>query len=135
MKERASAQMEEAIKTSRHACECGRDNAHTAFVTCGCGRRIPLRFAYRCYYCFEYFCEDCAAIHYGKTREQYRAEKNMAICVDNSNTWRNVLTVGKEYEILRTYDDPYAGYPMVEVLCDDGKIRPYQANRFDKREA
>jgi len=55
----------------------------------------------------------------------------IAICKDNSYTWRNVLTVNKEYEVIKEYDDPYAGYSMIEIKCDDEKIRPYRANRFD----
>jgi hypothetical protein len=52
------------------------------------------------------------------------------ICKDNSHTWRNALTVGHEYNAIKQYNDPYAGYPMVEVECDDGEIRSYRADRF-----
>lgn len=55
------------------------------------------------------------------------------VCRDNSHTWRNVLTIGKEYEALRLYNDPHVGYPMVEIKCDDGEIRTYRANRFDRK--
>ena len=44
-------------------------------VTCHCGKRQPLRFMYKCYYCEEYLCEDCAPEHFGKTRERYEADK------------------------------------------------------------
>jgi hypothetical protein len=44
-------------------------------VRCFCGKNVLLKEAYKCYYCEEYFCEDCAAIHFGKTREQYEADK------------------------------------------------------------
>lgn len=44
-------------------------------VTCGCGLTMPLRFAYRCLYCGEYYCMACAERHFGKTREEYSAEK------------------------------------------------------------
>jgi len=44
-------------------------------VTCRCGRKIPLRFAFKCFYCGKYFCDFCAAIHFGKTREKYEADK------------------------------------------------------------
>ena len=51
-------------------------------------------------------------------------------CIDNSHTWRNVLTLQKEYEIIESFEDPYAGYEMVKVLCNDDKVRTYRANRF-----
>jgi hypothetical protein len=54
-----------------------------------------------------------------------------AKCIDNSHTWRNALTIDKEYKIVKLYDDPYAGYPMIEIVCDDGILRPYRANRFN----
>lgn len=53
-----------------------------------------------------------------------------AICKDNSHTWRNVLILDKEYEVIKEYNDPNAGYPMIEVMCEDGEIRPYRKNRF-----
>jgi predicted nucleic acid binding AN1-type Zn finger protein len=44
-------------------------------VTCKCGQTMPLRFAYKCLYCGEYFCQSCAEEHFGKTLEEYRKEK------------------------------------------------------------
>jgi len=44
-------------------------------VTCGCGLCMPLRFAYRCLYCGEFYCMNCAEIHFGKTRKEYNEEK------------------------------------------------------------
>lgn len=44
-------------------------------VTCGCGLRLPLRFAYRCLYCGEFYCQSCAEEHFGKTREEYFKKK------------------------------------------------------------
>lgn len=46
-------------------------------ITCGCGARVPLRFMYRCYYCFEYFCESCAPMHFGATRDEYEKNKEL----------------------------------------------------------
>ena len=54
----------------------------------------------------------------------------VATCIDNSYTWRVSLTVNKEYKVIRMFSDPHAGYPMVEVECDDKEIRPYRADRF-----
>ena len=53
-----------------------------------------------------------------------------AICKDDSYTFRNMLTIGKEYEVLKSYNDSDAGYLMVVVECDNGDIRTYRANRF-----
>ena len=44
-------------------------------VTCECGLNMPLRFAFRCLYCGQWYCTTCAEIHFGKTREQYNKEK------------------------------------------------------------
>lgn len=48
---------------------------NNAMITCGCGRNIPVRFAYQCLYCREWFCQADAEAHFGKTVEQYKAEK------------------------------------------------------------
>lgn len=45
-------------------------------VTCQCGKKAPMRFMFRCYYCGVFFCFMCAAIHFGKTREEHYAEKS-----------------------------------------------------------
>jgi hypothetical protein len=57
--ERARRQFREAI--SQRAGE-------TAYVMCGCAIRTPLRSAFRCLYCEEYFCNGCAEIHLGERR-------------------------------------------------------------------
>jgi hypothetical protein len=52
-------------------------------VTCGCGLKLPLRFAYKCLYCGEFYCQTCAEEHFGKTREEYFKDKesnNVGIC-------------------------------------------------------
>ncbi len=46
-------------------------------ILCGCKHTIPLRFMYRCYFCGQYFCESCAPIHFGKTREEYHCGLKM----------------------------------------------------------
>lgn len=47
----------------------------TPEVTCGCGLKMPLRYAFKCLYCHEFYCEACAEIHFGKTRSQYYTDK------------------------------------------------------------
>lgn len=49
--------------------------AHFALrVTCGgCGQKVRLWRAYRCYYCGIYFCEQCAAVHFGGERPKLLA--------------------------------------------------------------
>ena len=39
-------------------------SGETAYVTCGCAIRTPLRAAFRCLYCEEYFCNGCAELHF-----------------------------------------------------------------------
>lgn len=53
-----------------------------------------------------------------------------AICKDNSYTWRSSLTIGKAYEVVKQYTDEYTGEPGIEIICDDGVLRPYRAERF-----
>lgn len=46
-----------------------------ATITCRCGWERAVLEMYRCLYCGEWLCEVCAEAHFGKTREQYRAER------------------------------------------------------------
>ena len=39
-----------------------------------CGKRVPMMYAHKCLYCSFWFCTKCAEIHFGKTREQHKAE-------------------------------------------------------------
>jgi hypothetical protein len=57
----------------------------------------------------------------------------IAICIDNSHTWRSVLTLSKQYNVLELFDDSYAGYQMVKIICDDGEMRTYRGDRFKLR--
>ena len=54
-----------------------------------------------------------------------------AKCKDDTHTWRNMLTIDKEYEVIRLFDDPYAGYPMIEIKDNNGELAIYRANRFN----
>ncbi len=53
-----------------------RQQAKKGSVECECERVIPLRFVYRCLYCGIWLCQECAEIHFGKTREQYLNERS-----------------------------------------------------------
>lgn len=44
-------------------------------IECECDRSIPIRFMFRCLYCGIWLCQSCAEIHFGKTRDQYNAER------------------------------------------------------------
>lgn len=44
-------------------------------VTFRCGLKMPLRFAFKCLYCGEFYCQSCAEDHFGKTRAQWIADK------------------------------------------------------------
>lgn len=54
----------------------------------------------------------------------------IAICQDNHHTWRSSLTLHKEYEVLRYFNGPITGEPMIEIKCDDDVVREYIAERF-----
>ena len=64
-------------------------------VTCGCGLKLPLRFAYRCLYCGQWYCQTCAEQHFGKTREQYNSEK---VGAGSTAETRGPWTGGYHYE-------------------------------------
>lgn len=52
-----------------------KDGQDVQSVTCGCGLRAPLRFMHKCCYCDEFYCFECAQVHFGKTREKYELDK------------------------------------------------------------
>jgi len=45
-----------------------------ATITCRCGWTRGIMLMYQCLYCREWFCQDCAENHFGKTVAQYREE-------------------------------------------------------------
>ena len=47
--------------------------ASNGTITCGCGGTLPTRFAYRCYYCGEFYCRACAPAHFGGDRAEHNA--------------------------------------------------------------
>ena len=53
-----------------------------------------------------------------------------AICINNSHTFRNRLTIGKVYDIIERYIDSY-NTDIVDIICDDEEKRPYRADRFN----
>ena len=44
------------------------------FVRCCCFKKLKPHQAYKCLFCGEWFCKECAELHFGKTVEQYRKE-------------------------------------------------------------
>jgi len=52
------------------------------------GQVIPLRYAFRCLYCGEFFNQKEAERHFGKTRIQYNSERAR----DTSQTAINIIT-------------------------------------------
>lgn len=46
------------------------------FVRCGCGKKLWPHQAYKCLYCGEWYCKQCAEEHFGKTVAQYKADKH-----------------------------------------------------------
>lgn len=45
------------------------------FIRCGCMKKVWLIHAYRCLYCGEWYCKECAEQHFGKTVAEYKVEK------------------------------------------------------------
>lgn len=50
--------------------EIHKQNPKLVRVTCKCGKRPDIRYAFRCYYCGIYFCKVCAAKHFGDSEEK-----------------------------------------------------------------
>lgn len=48
------------------------------FVRCGCLKKLWPQNAFRCLYCGEWYCKECAEKHFGKTVKQYRDEHPIA---------------------------------------------------------
>jgi len=44
-------------------------------ITCPCGQARALELAYRCLYCGIWFCTPCAEGHFGKTLQEWIAQK------------------------------------------------------------
>lgn len=66
---------EELEQTQRKASAQLMEAVHGDPVTCSCGKvSAPCYKLYRCYYCGVWFCDSCAAEHFGKTREEHNKE-------------------------------------------------------------
>ena len=44
------------------------------FVRCECQKKLKPINAFRCLYCGQWYCKECAEVHFGKTVSQYRVE-------------------------------------------------------------
>lgn len=51
-------------------------NYHTIICDCGLARAIEM--AFRCLYCGEWYCANCAEVHFGKTIQEHIIEKRVA---------------------------------------------------------
>ena len=69
-------------------------------VTCGCGHKIPLRYAYKCLYCGIYFCWRCAEVHFGKTKAEYRQQRRQIYVYKWSNNEKRRELYGQRCRIL-----------------------------------
>ena len=45
--------------------EIQNQGSRKIFVTCYCGKRVNIHFAYKCFYCGLWFCGECGQIHFG----------------------------------------------------------------------
>lgn len=55
------------ISAEQHR-QCATDPAK---MQCICGRTLPVAFLFKCLYCGIWYCQKCAEIHFGETREEY----------------------------------------------------------------
>ena len=47
-------------------------------ITCGCGWKRWIAYAYRCLYCGEWYCAPCAETHFGQSINDWTMEKRIA---------------------------------------------------------
>ena len=47
-------------------------------ITCGCGWKRWIAYAYRCLYCGEWYCAPCAETHFGQSIDAWTIEKRIA---------------------------------------------------------
>lgn len=40
-------------------------------LICMCGKQFLMQHMFRCLYCGEWFCKECAEAHFGQTQEEY----------------------------------------------------------------
>ncbi len=45
--------------------------------TCGCGQLRHVTKGYRCLYCGEWYCTNCAELHFGQTIQQWVEDKRI----------------------------------------------------------
>lgn len=43
-------------------------------IRCECGNLISVQSVFRCLYCAEWYCQRCAEIHFGMTREEWASD-------------------------------------------------------------
>lgn len=61
------------------------DAANNGTITCNCGITKAINMAYRCLYCGEWFCFNCAEIHFGQTFEEHVEEKRIKLSEELKN--------------------------------------------------
>lgn len=49
--------------------------ARSLKIRCTCLKLVRWAYMYRCLYCGIFYCRECAEAHFGKTIDEYRAEK------------------------------------------------------------
>lgn len=60
-----------------------REIGTSAKVTCQCGVKIPVIWAYRCWYCGVWFCEKCAREHFNVPEGFFRGDPAIISTVEN----------------------------------------------------
>lgn len=63
-------QNETINKITKQQREIYSQKPKTIKVTCECGKRPDIKFAFLCYFCGLYFCQDCASDHFGDSKEK-----------------------------------------------------------------
>lgn len=49
---------------------------HDHVITCCCGQKRALELAFRCLYCGEWYCFNCAQLHFGVTVAEWEKERD-----------------------------------------------------------
>lgn len=101
-------------------------------ITCGCGFSLPIRFAFKCLYCAEWFCNGCGEAHWGMTASEYQALRDAPPFKYHDQIFRVYELPGhsmvrQNVSTFHQYSTREAAQRKAAKLGDRGKLVEYAA--------